>query len=109
MPLREVHDDDGVLWLIYQVRPTATRKGVPQVQPGLAGGWLCFQSPQGKRRLAGVPDSWEMMEAVELLALMKKAELATASRRASPAEATPRLKPVIKALEAERDHGATAE
>jgi hypothetical protein len=78
MALREVLDDSGVLWMIYDIHPTAKRGGVPQVQPDFAEGWLCFHSPDAKRRIAGIPVDWDQLQTPALLALMATAVLVAA-------------------------------
>jgi hypothetical protein len=44
------------------------------VAPNFANGWLCFESDDEKRRLAPVPENWEIADADELEALCKAAK-----------------------------------
>ena len=80
MALREFTDPEGILWQIWNVRPTTRyssplvraerrvrqaahfypnrRKGGFSLTPGLEGGWLCFESADEKRRLIPAPGDW---------------------------------------------------
>jgi len=84
MALREVRDDAGVLWTIYDVHPNTKRHSVPQVRAELTAGWLCFQSDREKRRCAGVPAAWEQLDDHALTALLATA-MAVAPPRGHPA------------------------
>ena len=84
MALRELRDDSGVLWTIYDVHPSTARHGSLQVREELASGWLCFQSDAAKRRLVGIPDRWEQMDDSGLMSLMTAAALVTASANKLP-------------------------
>lgn len=102
MGLRTFVGPDGDEWRVWKVIPTRTlddvrewerrgqdvlaydgperrqedrRTDVPFVSPGLAGGWLCFESEHGKRRLAPPPVLWEEVPEDELIALWQKADL----------------------------------
>jgi hypothetical protein len=84
MALREVRDERGMLWTIYDVHPSTVRHGMIQVREELASGWLCFQSEAAKRRLVGIPDQWEQMEDGALMSLMTAAALVSASTNKLP-------------------------
>lgn len=84
MALRELRDESGVLWTIYDVHPGMTRHGSLQVREELASGWLCFQSDAAKRRLVGIPDQWEQLEDGALISLMTAAALVSASANKLP-------------------------
>jgi hypothetical protein len=85
MALREVEDDSGVLWTIYDVHPSTQRHGVGvQVREELASGWLCFQSDAAKRRLVGIPDQWDQLDDDALMSLMTAAALVSASTNKLP-------------------------
>ena len=85
MALREVRDESGVLWTIYDVHPSMVHRGTLQVREELASGWLCFQSDAAKRRLVGIPAQWEQLEDTALMSLMTAAALVTASTSKLPA------------------------
>jgi hypothetical protein len=79
MALREVRDESGVLWTIYDVHPSTVRHGTIQVREELVSGWLCFQSEAAKRRLVGIPSDWEQLDDGALMSLMTAAALVSAS------------------------------
>jgi hypothetical protein len=85
MAIRELRDESGVLWTIYDVHPSTVRHGSLQVREELASGWLCFQSDAAKRRLVGIPAQWEQLEDTALMSLMTAAALVTASTSKRPA------------------------
>ena len=85
MAIRELRDESGVLWTIYDVHPSTVRHGALQVREELASGWLCFQSDAAKRRLVGIPAQWEQLEDDALMSLMTAAALVTASTSKLPA------------------------
>jgi len=85
MALRELRDESGVLWTVYDVHPSSVRHGSLQIREELASGWLCFQSDAAKRRLVGIPEQWEQLEDGALMSLMTAAALVTASTSKLPA------------------------
>ena len=85
MALRELRDESGVLWTVYDVHPNTVRHGSLQIREELASGWLCFQSDAAKRRLVGIPEQWEQLEDGALMSLMTAAALVTASTSKLPA------------------------
>src|SRR5829696_9252591 len=92
MALREFRDSRGTEWTAWDVPParsfTHTRSGADRrttptpnyhperrvirdrrrrpVGPQLERGWVCFQSPQEKRRLAPPPPEWDRAPAEAL-------------------------------------------
>jgi len=84
MALRELRDESGVLWTVYDVHPSSVRHGSLQIREELASGWLCFQSDAAKRRLVGIPEQWEQLEDGALMSLMTAAALVTASANKLP-------------------------
>jgi hypothetical protein len=100
MALREFRDSAGTEWMAWDVPParqvTHARSGVDrritstpdfrperrvirdrrriQVGAGLERGWVCFQSPEEKRRLAPPPSHWEAAADDALEALLGTAE-----------------------------------
>lgn len=104
MGLRTFVAPDGDEWRVWKVIPTRTmedvrewdrrgqdvlaydgperreeerrgQSGVPFVNPALVKGWLCFESPNGKRRLAPPPVLWEDCSEAELMDLWAQAEI----------------------------------
>jgi hypothetical protein len=84
MALREVRDESGVMWTIYDVHPSTVRHGTIQVREELVSGWLCFQSDAAKRRLVGIPSDWEQLDDGALMSLMTAAALVSASANKLP-------------------------
>jgi hypothetical protein len=94
MAYREVRDQRGVLWHVWEVqpssierrlrddaakRPAVERRRTPSLpryrpsNPQLAAGWLAFESPREKRRLHPFPTEWVTMSDGELLGLLGQA------------------------------------
>jgi hypothetical protein len=62
MATRAFIDQSGVEWLIWHVRPgqhTGRDSHRSTLPDELAEGWLCLESPVGKRRFYPVPPDWE--------------------------------------------------
>ena len=100
MALREFTDSRGTEWLAWDVPPArvfspprsgAERRVSPtpdyyperrvirdrrrtHAGPGLERGWVCFQSPEEKRRLAPPPTDWDRAAEDALEALLSAAE-----------------------------------
>jgi hypothetical protein len=105
MPIRSFRTADGVLWQVWNVLPgrrdeerrtgydrrspdpvirytgperrTADRRqpAAPFLSPQLQSGWLAFESPTEKRRLAPIPQRWESLPDDELVRLCGEARL----------------------------------
>jgi hypothetical protein len=80
--LRGFTDGGGTEWRVWEVLPT-TPTGRPETADALnrmslngtayANGWLCFESPREKRRLAPIPSGWEFLDVPHLEKLCGKA------------------------------------
>jgi hypothetical protein len=68
MSYRTFLDDDGEEWQAWDVFPST------DVRRTLVGGWLTFQSPHEKRRLAPVPLYWMSADDAELRRLLATAK-----------------------------------
>jgi hypothetical protein len=69
MAVREFSDTNGVLWRVWQTRPSR------DVYLGkLREGWLTFESGTERRRLAPVPPSWEELPIARLELMCRVAE-----------------------------------
>lgn len=55
---REFVDDAGTFWRVWDTHPIAAST-LRTVSPNYAGGWLTFESPEERRRLAPIPPEWE--------------------------------------------------
>ena len=53
MPIREFTDAADVRWRVWATTPMRGN-----VRPQFAAGWLSFESPAERRRLAPIPDPW---------------------------------------------------
>ncbi|MBW3628259.1 MAG: hypothetical protein KY464_03075 [Gemmatimonadetes bacterium] len=95
MALREFVGPDGILWQIWNVRPTTRyspplagaerrstpspnytpdrRKGGFALTPGLEDGWLCFESAEEKRRLVPPPRDWSTCSDAKLAQYLRSA------------------------------------
>jgi hypothetical protein len=56
---REFVDDAGVFWRVWDTYPIAATT-LRNVSPVYANGWLTFESETERRRLAPIPEHWEM-------------------------------------------------
>ena len=65
--LRAFTDSSGVEWRVWSVVPNVTAEATSAEalsqsslkNTAFANGWLCFESPREKRRLAPIPAAWE--------------------------------------------------
>lgn len=84
--LRGFTDSTGVEWRVWEVFPTKAGETFVQYserslkETPFANGWLCFESPAGKRRLAPIPEGWEFRDITALEALCREAAPVTAKR-----------------------------
>jgi hypothetical protein len=101
MASREFTDDRGALWRVWDVQPdtlerrTASdpllgpaieRRRTPQLRvrvsnPDMVRGWLAFESRGERRRLAPIPDHWEVLSVVDLRQLLAQARPTRRVRR----------------------------
>lgn len=101
MAHRRVQDETGQWWDVWDTRPTIIdrragrerrggnrsaedrrQKSEPRVsvEPEFRKGWLAFQSGSEWRRVAPIPDAWETLPDLELLALLGRASASEARR-----------------------------
>jgi hypothetical protein len=84
--LREFTDKTGMHWRVWDVYPSERGKAGPSEREiataelkgrfrsaELAEGWLCFESPTERRRLAPIPHGWELAEPAALAELLARA------------------------------------
>jgi hypothetical protein len=55
MAYREIADDEGAIWAVWDTHPESARHAAVAA---FAGGWLTFQSGAERRRLVPSPDGW---------------------------------------------------
>lgn len=74
MALREFRRGDQE-WIVWDTYPTVRAPGRSTigVAPGMRSGWLTFACGDEKRRLASIPDGWELLPEGALCALMDQA------------------------------------
>ena len=91
--LRGFKDPAGVEWRVWEVIPSkAGIETSPRAQSRTslsstpyANGWLCFESPSEKRRLAPIPKGWELRPTEAIAELLHQAErVASRARSAGP-------------------------
>lgn len=87
MPYLEFNDERERRWRVWDTYP---RSYTSSDWPGYSGGWLTFECiecdpPEEKRRLAPVPDRWEVRDAFGLRQLLESAELIVQAPRTAPA------------------------
>jgi hypothetical protein len=79
--LRGFTDTTGVEWRVWEVVPSRAAiatSSVAQSRTSLsstpyANGWLCFESEAEKRRLAPIPNGWELVSPNEIAQLLEQA------------------------------------
>jgi hypothetical protein len=75
--LREFTDDDGITWRVWDVNPSLHEHLSPSAQKvgvRVPSGWLCFESPRGRRRLVPIPEAWESIDVGMLKQMCAEAE-----------------------------------
>ena len=75
MSQREITDQKGRVWLVWDVIPSVV------VKEELREGWLTFETGREKRRLTPFPQGWENLSDAELLDLLDNAAVVKPSRR----------------------------
>lgn len=70
MPMRTFEDERGTVWDVFEARPSLGGRAAALVPDTFRTGWLCFQSPQERRRLAPIPPDWETWDVRELVAAL---------------------------------------
>jgi hypothetical protein len=77
MAVRDFVDESGVTWRVWPVSPeTLQPKTAAEDYLGEYGdGWLCFESPAERRRLARYPIEWERLSDAELCSLLESAAI----------------------------------
>ena len=73
--MRQIRDDAGVEWMVYEVNPAAGEwRSIESLPEGYRSGWLCFESSTEKRRLTPLPSGWESFPLEQLSDLLVTAE-----------------------------------
>jgi hypothetical protein len=83
MAMRSCTDRTGVRWEVFEVQPGVDGRTVDRMPEAFRSGWLCFQSPTARRRLAPIPLGWQGWEERALLGAL---EFGHRSPRRTPPE-----------------------
>ena len=77
MALREFRDSKGVSWKVWSVTPDSLdkRTTAEDYMKDWQDGWLCFECPDSRRRLATFPPGWEDLPDDELETLLRRAQV----------------------------------
>ena len=95
--LRGFKDRTGGEWRVWEVVPSKagidtsprTQSRTSLSSTPYANGWLCFESATEKRRLAPIPDGWEMRPPAAIAELLQQATPVTSrARNQEPVEAS---------------------
>ena len=72
MPLRDFVDREGIEWRVWSVAidQIYSQGGRAGFLGALQDGWLCFEAPGERRRLAAYPPNWFEMSNDELVGLL---------------------------------------
>jgi hypothetical protein len=75
MAVRDFMDSNGINWKVWPVTPESLQpKTAAEDYLGDYGeGWLCFESPTERRRLARYPAAWDSLSDEELSTLLATA------------------------------------
>jgi hypothetical protein len=91
MPQRQFTDPHARHWTVWDVRPSRVERELARQRPpdlverrahdrvvhadvaAAADGWLCFEGPGCKRRLAPIPAGWERLSDDDLRLLCERA------------------------------------
>lgn len=77
MGLREFRDSKGVVWQVWSVTAEVLdkRTAAEDYMRDWQDGWLCFEHPGERRRLAQFPPTWEGLPDQALESLLQHAQL----------------------------------
>jgi hypothetical protein len=86
MAVRDMVDEDGTPWKVWAVMGSAIhpKTAAEDFLGEYADGWLCFESPTQRRRLARFPQDWDRMADKDLLRLAKAAEVVQPRKHTPP-------------------------
>ena len=86
MAVRDFLDENNVKWKVWPVSHASIhpRTAAEDYLGDYAEGWLCFESPNERRRLAHFPDAWDKIPDKELCALLDKAAPVPARGKVTP-------------------------
>lgn len=86
MAVRDVVDEDGTPWKVWEVVSSAIhpKTAAEDFLGEYSDGWLCFESPKQRRRLARFPQDWGLLPDKQLLKLLDDAEVVQPRKHTPP-------------------------
>jgi hypothetical protein len=86
MAVRDVVDEAGTPWKIWAVMRSAIhpKTAAEDYLGEYSEGWLCFECPTHRRRLARFPQDWDRLPDKELLRLLKSAQVVQPRKHTPP-------------------------
>ena len=86
MAVRDFVDEKNVKWRVWPVLRASIhpRTAVEDYLGDYGEGWLCFESPNERRRLAHFPDDWDKMPDDDLCKLLSTAAIVPARGMRTP-------------------------
>jgi len=86
MAVRDFIDEKNVKWRVWPVLRSSIhpRTAAEDYLGDYGEGWLCFESPVERRRLAHYPDDWDKLADKELCSLLSKAAVVPVRGKRTP-------------------------
>jgi hypothetical protein len=86
MAVRDIVDESSTPWKVWAVMSSSIhpKTAAEDFLGEYSEGWLCFEGPSGRRRLARFPQDWDRMPEKELLRLLKQAEVVQPRKHTPP-------------------------
>ena len=86
MAVRDIVDEDGTPWKVWAVQSSSIhpKTAAEDFLGEYSEGWLCFECPTGRRRLARFPQDWDRLPEKDLLRLLKAAEVVQPRKHTPP-------------------------
>jgi hypothetical protein len=86
MAVRDIVDEKGVRWRVWQVQRSAIhpKTAAEDFLGDYSEGWLCFESAIERRRLARFPADWDRMPDKDVLALLARAAVVPVRGKKTP-------------------------
>lgn len=94
MAVRDFVDENGVKWRVWPVlRSSIPRTAAEDFLGDYGEGWLCFESPQERRRLARFPEDWDRMSNEDLQKLLGRAAIVPVRAKQTPTKSGDSVNP----------------
>ncbi len=86
MAVRDTVDTDGTKWKVWAVTGASIhpKTAAEDYLGDYSEGWLCFECPNSRRRLAQFPQDWDKLPDKELLRLLKSAHVVQPRKNTPP-------------------------